>query len=68
MRGRALFDRVVAHASDLGLLAEQIDPASGSLLGNFPQAFSDVALIRSAVQIARAERRTLAGGDERRRP
>ena len=40
-----LFERLPGHANDLGLLAEEIDPASGNLLGNFPQAFSHVGLI-----------------------
>ena len=54
---REVFELVVAHANDLGLLSEQIDSLSASLLGNFPQGFSHLALIRSAVQIARAEDR-----------
>jgi GH15 family glucan-1,4-alpha-glucosidase len=44
----------VAHAdasNHLGLLAEEIDPASGALLGNFPQAFSHLGLINSALRI-----------------
>ena len=43
-----------AHANatnHLGLLAEEIDPRSGALLGNFPQAFSHLGLINSALQI-----------------
>ena len=49
-----LFRRVIGHANDLGLLAEEVDPTSGELLGNFPQGFSHLALIVSAVTIARA--------------
>ncbi|MEP7187593.1 MAG: glycoside hydrolase family 15 protein [Roseiflexaceae bacterium] len=52
---RALFERVTGYANDVGLLAEEIDPASGELLGNYPQGFSHLALIRSALAIARAE-------------
>jgi GH15 family glucan-1,4-alpha-glucosidase len=50
---RALFERVTGYASDVGLLAEEIDPASGDLLGNYPQGFTHLALIRSALMIAR---------------
>ena len=52
---RELFERVASFASDLGLLAEEIDPASGELLGNYPQGFTHLALIRSALHIAKAE-------------
>jgi GH15 family glucan-1,4-alpha-glucosidase len=52
---RELFERVAGYASDTGLFAEQIDPASGELLGNYPQGFTHLALIRSALHIARAE-------------
>ena len=52
---RALFERVTGHANDVGLLAEEIDPASGDLLGTYPQGFTHLALIRSALAIARAE-------------
>jgi GH15 family glucan-1,4-alpha-glucosidase len=48
---RALFDRLVGLANDVGLLAEEYDPSSGRLLGNFPQAFSHVALVNSALNL-----------------
>ena len=47
---------VVGYANDVGLLAEKIDPATGELLGNFPQGFTDRGLVRSALNIAQAER------------
>lgn len=50
---RALFERVTGYANDVGLLAEEIDPVSGELLGNYPQGFSHLALIRSALTIVR---------------
>ncbi len=48
---RRLFEIVVSYANDVGLLAEEIDPISGGLLGNFPQAFSHLGLIRSALAL-----------------
>jgi alpha,alpha-trehalase len=50
-RAEELFDKLVSYASDLGLLAEEIDTASGELLGNFPQAFSHIGLITAAWEI-----------------
>jgi len=51
-----LIERVASFASDLGLLSEQIDPASGELLGNYPQGFTHLALIQSALTLGRAQR------------
>lgn len=48
---RVLFERVTGYANDVGLLAEQIDPGSGELRGNFPQGFTHLGLIRSALSI-----------------
>ncbi|NUK25932.1 glycoside hydrolase family 15 protein [Streptomyces lunaelactis] len=45
----ALFDRLLALRTDLGLLAEEYDPATGRQLGNFPQAYSHIGVIRSAL-------------------
>jgi GH15 family glucan-1,4-alpha-glucosidase len=56
-RAEALFDRLVAYANDLGLLAEEIDTAGGELLGNFPQAFSHIGLITAAWEIDKARGR-----------
>lgn len=44
----ALLDRLLGVRNDLGLLAEEYDAATGRMLGNFPQAFSHLALIRAA--------------------
>jgi alpha,alpha-trehalase len=54
-RARATFERAVAYANDVGLLAEEVDPTSGELLGNFPQAFSHIGLVNAAWAIAQAE-------------
>ncbi len=59
-RAEQLFERLVAHANDLGLLAEQVDARTGELLGNFPQAFSHIGLITAAWEIDRARRRLSA--------
>ena len=53
-KARALFERLLSHTNDLGLLSEEIDPATGEMLGNFPQAFSHMAIINTAVQLDRA--------------
>jgi GH15 family glucan-1,4-alpha-glucosidase len=45
---RALFERLLDLRNDLGLLSEQFDPRKRRLIGNFPQAFSHVALINTA--------------------
>jgi GH15 family glucan-1,4-alpha-glucosidase len=50
---RRLFDRLTALRNDLGLLSEEYDPAARRLLGNFPQAFSHVALVNSAFNLTR---------------
>jgi alpha,alpha-trehalase len=52
---RDLFERVAGHGNDVGLFAEEIDPATGDLLGNFPQAFTHIGLVNAAWAIARAE-------------
>ncbi len=62
---RALFERLLTLCNDVGLMAEQYDPATGEMLGNFPQAFSHVGLINTAVNLSRAmgpaaERATVA--------
>ena len=48
---KALFQRLLALANDVGLLAEEYDPDTQRLLGNFPQAFSHLALINTALNL-----------------
>jgi GH15 family glucan-1,4-alpha-glucosidase len=54
-RARALCERLLSLASPLGLYAEEIDPKSGRHLGNFPQAFTHLALINAVMHLIRAE-------------
>jgi alpha,alpha-trehalase len=54
-RARAVFERAARYVNDVGLLAEEVDPATGELLGNFPQAFSHIGLVNAAWAISRAE-------------
>jgi GH15 family glucan-1,4-alpha-glucosidase len=56
-RARVVFERAAAFANDLGLLAEEVDPETGELLGNFPQALSHIGLVNAAWAISEAERR-----------
>jgi GH15 family glucan-1,4-alpha-glucosidase len=49
----ALFERLLALRNDLGLLSEEYDAQAGRLVGNFPQAFSHIALINSAINLSR---------------
>jgi len=50
---RALFERLCRLANDVGLLAEEYDPRTGRQLGNFPQAFTHVALVNTAMNLSR---------------
>ncbi len=57
---REVFERAARYANDVGLLAEEVDPETGELLGNFPQAFSHIGLVNAAWAIDEAERRASA--------
>ena len=59
----ALFDDVLQYVSPLGLLAEEIDPETGSQLGNYPQAFSHIGLINSALYLQEAREETRSKSD-----
>ena len=54
----ATFERAVAAINDVGLLAEEVDPRNGEMIGNFPQAFSHIGLINAAWAITQAQQRT----------
>jgi GH15 family glucan-1,4-alpha-glucosidase len=54
-----IFTRLLGHANHVGLFPEQFDPASGEFLGNFPQAFTHIGLINSALYLAWAKGRPL---------
>jgi alpha,alpha-trehalase len=60
-RARDLMERLLVVSSPLGLYAEEFDVATGHHLGNFPQAFSHLALIEAAARIIAAEQRTMLG-------
>ena len=48
-----LFTRLLSRCNDVGLLAEEFDPLTGRMLGNFPQAYSHVGLINCALNLSR---------------
>lgn len=52
---RARFDRLLEHANDVGLYAEEIHPRTHAFLGNFPQAFTHIGLINAALTLRAAE-------------
>ncbi|MDQ2954155.1 MAG: glycoside hydrolase family 15 protein [Pseudomonadota bacterium] len=53
---RVLFKRLIALANDVGLLSEEYDTDAKRMLGNFPQAFSHIALVNTAFNITRSEK------------
>jgi GH15 family glucan-1,4-alpha-glucosidase len=65
-RARDLCEKILSYASPLLLYAEEIDPRSGRHLGNFPQAFTHLALINAVMHVVRNEllaERVAAGSD-----
>jgi GH15 family glucan-1,4-alpha-glucosidase len=59
---RTTFERAIAFVNDLGLLAEEVDPETKELLGNYPQAFSHIGLVNAAWAISQAEKGLTPGG------
>ncbi|MGD8809661.1 MAG: glycoside hydrolase family 15 protein [Gammaproteobacteria bacterium] len=62
----ALFERLLSLRNDLGLLSEQYDPAAGRQLGNFPQAFTHVALVNTANNLVEARGPAVLRGEKRK--
>jgi GH15 family glucan-1,4-alpha-glucosidase len=58
---RALCEKLLSYASPLQLYAEEIDPRSGRHLGNFPQAFTHLALVNAVMHVIRAEQELQVG-------
>jgi alpha,alpha-trehalase len=54
---RSLFERLLSYAGRLGLFSEEIDTQDRTALGNYPQAFTHIALINSAINLQKAEKR-----------
>jgi len=53
-QAREVFESLLRRRNDAGLLSEDIDPASGEQWGNFPQTYSMVGIINSAVRLSRS--------------
>ncbi|GEP05467.1 glycoside hydrolase family 15 protein [Methylobacterium oxalidis] len=64
---RALIERLIGVCNDLGLVAEEYDPEEKRLVGNFPQAFSHVALVNTILNYSRAEGPAKERAEERMR-
>jgi len=62
-RGRRLCEKLLGYASPLYLYAEELDPGSGRHLGNFPQAFTHLALINACMHVISSEQRDVLGAD-----
>ena len=60
-RARELCEKLLSYASPLGLYAEELDPRSGRHLGNFPQAFTHLALINAVMHVIRSDQGPEAG-------
>ncbi len=55
-QAKATFARAIAFVNNVGLLSEEVNPATQELLGNFPQAFSHVGLVNAAWAISQAQK------------
>ncbi len=66
--GAALFERLLALSNDLGLLAEEYDTCGRSLMGNFPQALTHMALINTAYLLSLSPEKIKRASDKGERP
>ena len=64
----ALYERLLGLRNDVGLLSEEYDPRAGRLVGNFPQAFTHVALVNSGFNLNRAEKPAEQRADKKPAP
>ncbi|MBT3363341.1 MAG: glycoside hydrolase family 15 protein [Chloroflexi bacterium] len=60
---KALYERLIGYSNHLGLLSEMVDPASGQMLGNFPQALSHLGIITAGLELTRIGSERALGGD-----
>lgn len=65
---KRLFERLLGLCNDVGLLAEEYDPVAGRMLGNFPQAFSHVALINTAHNLSASQKPAEQRSGHKRKP
>jgi GH15 family glucan-1,4-alpha-glucosidase len=65
---RDVFEQSLSHASSVGLFAEEVDPATGVLLGNYPQAFTHATLVQAALAIRDATQDRATAPTPSRRP
>jgi GH15 family glucan-1,4-alpha-glucosidase len=68
LEAHALFDRLLSLRNDLGLFSEEYDPVHKRLIGNFPQAFTHLALISSALALSGAPAPTSPSAPRGHRP
>jgi alpha,alpha-trehalase len=66
-RARSLCEKLLGYASPLLLYAEELDPRTGRQLGNFPQAFTHLALINAVMHVIRLDESAGMGGEVTRR-
>ena len=67
-RARSLCEKLLGYASPLLLYAEELDPRTGRHLGNFPQAFTHLALINAVMHVIRLDENATTASDHSRRP